>query len=472
MASNGIQFGTSGWRDILGEGFTFGNVRCLTQAIADHLIENRQTGTGLAVASDYRFLAERLTSECARVLAANGITAHHMGFAPTPAVAFTILDRGLAGGINFTASHNPPEYNGMKFSPAWGGPALPETTKDIERRANAADAPSRVKRIPLDEAKSSGKIVEVDAKPAYLARLESLIDFDALKKLTLVYDPLFGAGRGWLDAALKKHGVTVEVLHDARDPNFGGTSPDPSDRRLGELRERMKASGAALGISTDGDADRFGVLDSDGTFLVPNYLLALMFDYLVTEKKFPGGAARSVSTSHLIDAVGRFHGREVMETPVGFKYIGKAISEGKIAMGGEESAGMSIRGHVPEKDGILACLLAAEIRARRGKPLMQLVEELWSRVGKIVSARVNVAYDPEKRDEVAKRVKNTPKEFSGRKVTRVDETDGTKLLLEGGAWFLVRMSGTEPVMRFYAESSNEADLDKILADGRRLILGT
>ena len=471
MATSQIQFGTSGWRDILGEGFTFGNVRALTQGIADHLIDGKQTGKGLIVASDYRFLAERFTSECCRVLAANGITAHHMGFAPTPAVAFTILDRGLAGGINFTASHNPPEYNGMKFSPSWGGPALPETTKDIERRANAPDAGTRVKKIPFDEAKAAGKIVDVDAKPAYLARLESLIDFDAVKKLKLVYDPLYGAGRGWCDDILKKNGVQVEVLHDVRDPNFGGTSPDPSDKRLADLRAAMKKSGAQLGIATDGDADRFGVLDSDGTFMVPNYLLALMFDYLVGEKKFPGGAARSVSTTHLMDRVGKFHGRDVMETPVGFKYIGKAIAEGKIAMGGEESAGMSIRGHVPEKDGILACLLAAEIRARSGKPLMQLVHELWERVGKVVSSRVNVDYDPEKRDQVAARVKNTPKEFSGRKVLRVDETDGTKLLLEGGAWFLVRLSGTEPVMRFYAESDNEADLDRIILDGKKLILG-
>jgi phosphoglucomutase len=466
-----IEFGTSGWRDILGEGFTFRNVRCLTQAIADHLNERKEAGKGLVVASDYRFLQERFTSECCRVLAANGIVAHHLGFAPTPAVAFTILQHGLGGGINFTASHNPPEYNGMKFSPAWGGPALPETTKDIEKRANAAGAEQGVKRLPMDEARAKGLVKDLDAKKDYLSRLEKLIDFDAVKTLKLAYDPLYGAGRGWLDAALKQNGVAVEVLHDTRDPNFGGTSPDPSDSRLGELRAAMKGSGAALGIATDGDADRFGVLDSDGTFLIPNYLLAIAFDYLVTEKKFPGGAARTVSTTHLMDRVGKLHGREVMETPVGFKYIGKAIAEGKVAMGGEESAGMSIRGHVPEKDGILACLLMAEIRARRGKPLMQLVRELWDKVGKVVSGRVNVEYDAERRAEVAKKVKNTPKEFSGRKVLRVDETDGVKLLLEGGAWFLVRLSGTEPVMRFYAESESEKDLEKILADGRKLILG-
>ena len=470
--SGSIQFGTSGWRDILGEGFTFGNVRTLTQAIAEHLNERKEAGKGIVVASDYRFLQERFTAECCRVLAANGITAHYLGFAPTPAVAFAITEGGFGGGINFTASHNPPEYNGMKFSPAWGGPALPETTKAIEAKANAPGAESRVKRIPLDEARAAGKIVDLQAKDRYLARLESLIDFDALKKLKLVYDPLYGSGRGWLDAALKKNGVTFAMLHENSDPTFGGTSPDPSGERLGELAAKMKETGAHLGLATDGDADRFGVLDEDGTFIVPNYLLALLFDYLVTEKKYPGGAARSVSTSHLVDAVGKAHGREVMEFPVGFKYIGKAISENKIAIGGEESAGLSIRGHVPEKDGILACLLAAEVRARRGKPLMQQVRELWDRVGKIVSSRVNVHYDPEKRDEVAKRVKAAPKEFAGRKVLRVDETDGVKLLLEGGAWFLVRLSGTEPVMRFYAESNDERDLDRIIADGRKLILGS
>jgi phosphoglucomutase len=466
-----IEFGTSGWRDVLAEGFTFPNVRVLTQAIADHLVDNNQAGKGIIVASDYRFLAERFTAECCRVLAANGITAHHLGFAPTPAVAFLILDRGLAGGINFTASHNPPEYNGMKFSPAWGGPALPETTKDIEMRANRAGAHAAVKRVNFDEAKAAGKIVDIEGRAAYIARLESLIDFDAVKKMKLVYDPLYGAGRGWLDAILAKNGVEHQTLHDMRDPTFGGNSPDPSEKRLGELAAVVKATGAHLGVATDGDADRYGILDTDGTFIMPNYFLALAFDYLVTERKFPGGAARSVATSHLLDLVGKFHQRDVMETPVGFKYIGKAIADGKIAIGGEESAGLSVNGHVPEKDGILACLLAAEIRARRGKPLMKLVQELWSRVGKVVSSRVNVPYDPEKRAQVAARVKNTPKEFSGRKVLRVDETDGTKLLLEGGAWFLVRMSGTEPVMRFYAESANDADLDKIILDGKKLILG-
>ena len=470
-----IQFGTSGWRDVLGEGFTFDNVRVLTQAIAEHLLETegggKKDGLRVVVASDYRFLAERLTAECCRVLAANGITACHLGFAPTPAVAFAITDGGLDGGINFTASHNPPEYNGMKFSPAWGGPALPETTKAIEKRANAPGAAAHVKRIPLEEARAAKKIVDLDAKAKYLARLESLVDFGALKKLKLAYDPLYGSGRGWLDAALSKNGVAFEMLHDARDPSFGGTSPDPSEKRLDELRARMKATGSDLGLATDGDADRFGILDGDGSFVQPNYVLAVLFDYLVGDRKVPGGAARSVSTTHLIDLVGKHHGREVAEYPVGFKYIGKAIAEGKIAIGGEESAGLSIRGHVPEKDGILACLLAAEARARRGKSLLRQVHELWEKVGKIVSARVNVAYDPERRDEVARRVKTFPKEFSGRKVVRVDETDGVKLLLEGGAWFLVRLSGTEPVMRFYAESGEERDLEKLIADGKKLILG-
>lgn len=469
-----IQFGTSGWRDILGEGFTFDNVRVLTQAIADHLNEGSGEGAAsrqVVVASDYRFMAQRFTSECCRVLAANGITAQYLGNAPTPAVAFAIIDGGYDGGINFTASHNPPEYNGMKFSPAWGGPALPETTKEIERRANAPGALERVKKIPLEEARERKRIVDLDAKAKYIARLESLVDFDAIRKLKLVYDPLYGSGRGWADAALKKNGVQFEMLHDANDPNFGGTSPDPSEKRLDELRTRMKASGAHLGIATDGDADRFGILDSDGSFVLPNYVLAVLFDYLVGDRKIAGGAARSVSTTHLIDRVGQHHGREVAEYPVGFKYIGKAIAEGKIAIGGEESAGMSIRGHVPEKDGILACLLAAECRARRGKPLLQQVHELWAKVGKVVSARVNVAYDPERRDDVAKRVKTFPKEFSGRKVVRVDETDGVKLLLDGGAWFLVRLSGTEPVMRFYAESTEEKDLERLIADGKKLILG-
>lgn len=466
-----IKFGTSGWREVFGEGFTFGNVRRLTQAIAEHLHDRDRADDGVIVASDYRFLAERLVNEACAVLSGNGIRALRAGFAPTPAVSWAILDRRAAGAINFTASHNPPEYNGLKFNPAWGGPALPEDTNDIAARANAEGAEERVRRISASEAREAGLIEDIDPRTSYLSQLERLVDFDAVRSLSIAVDPMFGAGRGFLDEILRKNEVEVDVLHDHRDVLFGGSSPDPVADHLVELSAAVQRDKRNIGIATDGDADRFGIVDEDGEFVIPNYVIALLFDYLVGERHIEGGAARSVSTTHLVDLVGAHHDRPVEEVPVGFKYIGKAIAEDRIAIGGEESGGLSIRGHVPEKDGVLACLLACELRARRGKSFRQMLEELWSRVGTLRSARVNESFDAEQRDQIVERIAHAPKEFAGRRVERVSESDGLKLYLEGGAWFLVRLSGTEPVVRLYAESETQADLERLLDAGRAFLLG-
>lgn len=465
-----IKFGTSGWRDIFGDGFTFANVRLATQAIADHLKERDAVGAGVVVASDYRYMAERLVDEAAAVLLANGVPVLRAGFSPTPAVSWAILEHEAGGAINFTASHNPPEYNGLKYNPAWGGPALPEDTQDITRRANADGASHRIQRIPLGEVAGHAHLTDIDSAPSYLAQLEKLVDFDALRTLRVGVDPMFGAGRGFLDRILKEQKVEASVLHDSRDVLFGGSSPDPSPAKLEELSSLVTSNGLHMGIATDGDADRFGVVDDDGTFILPNYILALVFDYVVRERGFEGGAARSVSTTHLMDLVGKHYDRPVEEHPVGFKYIGKAIAEDRIAMGGEESGGLSVRSHVPEKDGVLACLLACEIRARRGKPFKQLIEELWGRVGKLVSTRVNVPFDPEKRASVEGKLTQAPAEFAGMKVERTDTRDGLKLYLQDGTWFLVRISGTEPVIRLYAEAQDDSRVTRLIDDGRKFLL--
>ena len=467
-----ITFGTSGWRGILCEDFIFENVKIVTQAIADHLIAAGETG-GVVIGYDSRFMGDSFAKESARVFAAAGLKCYLCNRdTPTPVIAFEILRRKAAGGINFTASHNPPEYNGIKFSPSWGGPALPETTRDIERRANEMLGEICYREISLEQAAKQGLLEEIDPRKVYLADLETKIDFDAIKKIgAIAVNPLYGTGRGYLDAPLFARGVDIRLINQHRDPYFGGFPPEPAEKYIPDFISLVKSDPAIkLGIATDGDADRFGIVDGDGTYIEPNYIIALLLDYLIRVRKMSGGVARSVATSHLIDAVARHHGIELFETPVGFKYIGELISQDKIIIGGEESAGLSIKGHVPEKDGILACFLVAEMVAREGKSVGRLLEELYGRVGRYITRRENITLSPEIEEVFPGRVANLPKEIAGTRVENVIRIDGTKLVLTDGSWLLFRKSGTEPVVRLYGEAASAGRLQEVMTAGREFIL--
>ncbi|MFN2481158.1 MAG: phosphoglucomutase/phosphomannomutase family protein [Pyrinomonadaceae bacterium] len=388
---------------------------------------------------------------------------------PTPTISHTIRSLKACGGINFTASHNPPEYNGMKFSTADGAPALPEVTREVEGHIKSAVAQSTDTATNSDPSK-----VEVyDPRPAYFADLETKVRFDTITKAgdRYAYDPLWGTGRGYLDQVLRDRGVGVETIHDWRDVLFGGRSPEPDDEHLDELREAMRQRGCVLGLATDGDGDRFGVVDRDGTFITPNQLIPLLFDYLVESRGWKLGVARSVATSHLVDRVAESHGLPVYETPVGFKFIGEMINEDKIVLGGEESAGLSIRGHYPEKDGILACLLAAEAVAARGASLTEQLGEVYARVGRLESKRVGVRLTPDIVASLPERLAREPKEFGGRRVANVNRADGVKFIFADGSWLLLRPSGTEPVVRIYAESESADDLEVLIEQGRKFLLG-
>ncbi len=469
-----IKFGTSGWRGILCEDFTLDNVRIVTQAIADHLHAEGLADKGLVIGYDARFMGADFARETARVLAGAGIKSYFcIRDTPTPVISHELLRRKAAGAINFTASHNPYNYNGIKFSPAWGGPALPETTGDIEKRANAMLGEIVFKDMSLDKAAERGLFEEIDPRADYFVTLRRLIDFEAIAAsgMKIAVNPLFGSGRDYLDTILKEAGVPVVTINDHLDPYFGGEPPEPAEAHIPDFIELIKGDDSiALGLATDGDADRFGIVDSDGSYIEPNYILALLFDYMIRKKGLRGNAARSVATSQLIDAVAKHHGVEVVETPVGFKYIGEYISEGKILIGGEESAGLSICGHVPEKDGILACLLVAEMVAVEKRSLGELLADLYRRVGEIYARRINIQLSPELETALPEKLQNPPKQIGGRKISEIIRIDGNKYLFDDGSWMLFRKSGTEPVVRLYGEAGSAVALAELIKAGEEFIL--
>jgi phosphoglucomutase len=460
-----ISFGTSGWRAIIADDFTYKNVELVTEAICSYLKSDDVSGSmTLIVGHDTRFMGEKFAAVAAEIASRKGfkvLLCDHP--VPTPTISHAIRSQKAAGAMNFTASHNPPEYQGIKFSTSDGAPALPEITKQIEEGI--------VNNVSVDDA-AGGSIENFDPRAAYLEDLKTKIRFDALSsaKGRYAYDALWGTGRGYLDKILRDHGMEVETIHDWRDVTFGGRSPEPGEDHVDELREAVKTKGLTLGLATDGDADRFGVIDSDGTFITPNRLVALLTDYLAESRGWTLGVARSVATSHLVDRVAKDRGLKLYETPVGFKYIGELINKDEIILGGEESAGLSIRGHYPEKDGILACLLAAEAVAARGTSLREQLAELTKRVGSLESGRIGVKLTPDVSAKLKEKLAQEPTEIGGRKIENINRMDGVKFIFADQSWMLMRPSGTEPMVRIYAESESKDDLEVLLEQGRKYLL--
>jgi phosphoglucomutase len=456
-----IKFGTSGWRSVMAEEFTFANVQRAVGGIARYVTSQKRKGARVIVGRDPRFLGESFCAMAADLLAFQGITPLVVADpAPTPAFAHAVVANKADGVINFTASHNPPEYNGIKFSTPDGCAALPEVTRQIEAEITAGDtsATSSDIMIPRPVAKDT-----LNPKPAYLKRLGEVVDLDVIKKagLKVAFDPMWGAARGYSDELLRGVGLQVTTVHDYRDVLFGGHAPEPNDHLLEDLRKKMRETGAQIGIATDGDADRFGIVDADGTFLQPNYVIAILFDYLVESRGWKNGVAKSVATTNLINALAKAHGVELHETPVGFKYIGELIMQDRIAIGGEESAGLSIRHHVPEKDGVLAGLLCCEAVARRGKSLGEQLKAISIKVGSFYPKRENFRLTPEVKAKFTEKLRSDPREFCGQPVSEVVRTDGLKLVFNDGSWVCYRLSGTEPVVRAYTEARSEQGLEKL-----------
>ena len=450
-----IKFGTSGWRGIISDTFTFANVELAAHAIATHLKENPPASAAkrIIIGHDTRFLSRAFATRCAEIVAGHGFEAWLTDRdAPTPVISHSIRLHKAAGGINITASHNPPEWNGLKFNEANGAPASPETAKGIEAKANALASTT----LPA----MRGTPLIFNPMPEYFAQLRKLVDFKALKKhpKKAVVDLMFGTGRGYLDATLAKCGWRVDALHGEPNPLFGHGHPEPTKENMGELLARLKKSRANIGLGLDPDADRFAIVDSDGAFIDPNQVLALMVYHLVKNRRWTGSVVRTVATSHFVDSVATRYGVTVHETPVGFKYIGAKMESEPVIVGGEESGGLSVKGHVPEKDGVLACLLMSELVASEGQSIRQIFAKLQKECGRVVSDRINLRVTPERKDELLKKFAGGLDVFGGRQVTDIVTKDGYKFMLGDGCWVMFRASGTEPVFRCYLESRTPKEM--------------
>jgi alpha-D-glucose phosphate-specific phosphoglucomutase len=459
-----IKFGTDGWRAIIAEDYTYANVRILAAALAEYLKkhEAERAKNGVAIGYDTRFMSAEFARTTADVIAKAGLPVLLADRdAPTPAIAWATRSKNLATGIIITASHNPPKYNGFKFFKPNGGPADKDTTNVVESllgKKSKSTAPADVTLF--------------DPRPEFAAQLKTLIDFDLLKKSKgrAVCDCVHGVGRNYLDDLLRECGWKVTTIRANPDPMFGGMLPDPANPACQvTLQEEVLKRKADLGLANDPDADRFGMVDSEGNYLTPNQVLALVYVHLLETRGLRGPIARTVATTSLLDDIARKYKQEVIETAVGFKWLGDAIEEQGAILGGEESGGLSIKGHTPGKDGILADLLIAEIWAVHKAPLGQVYNKLLKKFGTWHSTRIDLHLTPEKKDTLMAKMQNAaPKEVAGSKVAQVVTLDGVKLKLADDSWLLMRPSGTEPLVRVYMEARSKKRLAEITKAAQNL----
>jgi len=464
--SSRIRFGTDGWRSRVDADFSADNVRRVAKAITDYLISSKSPRKGIFIGYDGRGGSRNFAEACAEVLTTNGIESLIPPRpVPTPVAAFTAVKLSLQGSIMITASHNPPAYNGIKFIPHYGGPATTEITESIERMI-----PAEVPRYEgYGELERKGLISVLDPVEDYLSHIQRLLSVDELK-IKVTVDPMHGVSSGIIDKVLSRLNAEVHVVRGNIDPLFGGSIPDPVPSNLNVLRSAVLGSGSALGLALDGDGDRLAAVTEKGTFLMANQLLPFIYLHMNEKRSLTGDAARTVATSHLLDAVATSHGRRVIEVPVGFKYIGTLLRERKVVVGGEESGGISLVIHIPEKDGIASALLVMESIVLSGASLHSIMEHIYERYGRFESARLDLKVDklPDgSLREIESKIGDT---ILGKRVSGINRMDGLKIMLSDGSWLLFRRSGTENVVRVYAESSKRGDTDNLLEFGRLIVL--
>jgi phosphomannomutase len=479
-----IQFGTDGWRAVISDTFTFANLRLVTQAIADAVAAPdwdepstqpaKYNAREMVVGFDTRFLSDRYAVEVARILAANGYTVHlSQADAPTPAISYMVHHLNAVAGVMITASHNAPRYNGVKLKSSYGGASLPEQCRRVEIYLSDNEAQGRGPNLmDYNQAVESKKILRFNPTPAYHEHLRKLINFDAIaaNPPRVVVDSMYGSGRGQIKTILQGTGCEVFEVRGEMNPGFGGVHPEPIARNLGALAGAIAAGHGALGVTTDGDADRTGAMDGRGQFVDPHRIMSLALRYLVEKRGLRGKVIKTVSTTQMINRLAKKYGLEVFETPVGFNYIADYMLKGDVLIGGEESGGMSFLGNIPEGDGVLFGLLLLEMVAVYHQPLEVLVADLLREVGPAIYERrdLRLAHPVSKAEITKKLVETPPSTLGGEKVAKVQTEDGVKYLLADDSWLLIRPSGTEPVLRVYAEGRDEKMVKALLAFGEKV----
>ena len=479
-----IHFGTDGWRAVISDTFTFHNLRLVSQAIADAVRSERwNTGVPLpetadrqkmVVGFDTRFLSDRYAADVARVLAANGFTVYlAQSDAPTPAISFSVRHLGAIGGVMITASHNAPRYNGVKLKAAYGGSALREQCRRVEVYLNDNEERARGPNLmDYDQARRLGLILRFNPLPAYFDHLRRLIDFDTIAEnpQRVVVDSMYGSGRGAIKGILQGTGCEVQEIRAEMNPGFGGVHPEPIACNLGALAGAIGTGLGNYGVSTDGDADRIGAMDEHGMFVDPHKIMALALQYLVEKRGWTGDVVRTVSTTRMIDRLCQRYGLKLIETPVGFNHISDLMLSGDVLIGGEESGGISFKGHIPEGDGPIMGLLLVEIIATAHKTLHDLVEGLLAEVGPVHYQRTDLRlHHPVAKEEMVELlVSQAPAEIGGQAVSEVSDLDGVKYILADDSWLLIRPSGTEPVLRVYAEGRSKEMVKALLKFGEKV----
>ena len=461
-----IRFGTDGWRGVIAGDFTFDNVALCTQGVANYLKKEGTTQRGIVVGYDTRFASEDFAATVAEVLAGNGIRVFLADrAAPTPVVGYNIVHRGAEGAVIVTASHNPSQWNGFKYRPSYAGSASPEVIAALEAGIDVAESQG-VSRTSLGEAKAKGLVEEVDLSEPYLSQVSRLVDIPKLKQggFKVVVDAMFGAGAGYLPHILAGGATTVTEINGERNPAFPGMhNPEPIAHNLSRLSQLVPEQNAHVGLAMDGDADRLGAVDERGGFMTPQQLFALLAYYMLEVREERGMLVKSVTSSNMLHRLGERYGVPVRETPVGFKYIAPVMDSENALIGGEESGGYAIRGHIPERDGILSGLLLLDLMHETGKMPTQLIEHLYSLVGPHYYNRRDITFDPGRRSEIEGRLAQRGiASLAGISVNDVDEIDGKRVHLDGGAWVAVRFSGTEPLLRIYAEAESPQVVERIL----------
>ncbi|MBL7183676.1 MAG: phosphoglucomutase/phosphomannomutase family protein [Anaerolineae bacterium] len=476
-----IKFGTDGWRAVISDTFTFANLRLVAQAIADYILDEAHQEKGgppeVVIGFDTRFLSDRYATEVARVLAGNGIVAHlTRADTPTPAISYTVVHKKAAAGVMITASHNAPRYNGLKLKAAFGGAALPEQADRIEaylaRNQEMARGPNV---MDYQAALAQGLIQLFDPAWAYYEHLSQMVDLDVISasELRVVADAMYGSGRKCIADMLARTRCRVYQIRDEMNPGFGGIHPEPVAHYLNALGAAIQAHHADLGLATDGDGDRIGAMDTQGNFVDPHHIFALALRYLVEGRGWSGTVVKSISTTRMVDRLASRYGLPLVETPVGFNHIADRMLKDDVLIGGEESGGISIKGHIPEGDGVLMGLLLLEIVAAANAPLHELVTELQADVGPAHYARRDIPLRAPvaKEEMVARLTSDVPDSLGGQEVVEVVTLDGVKYLLADDSWLLIRPSGTEPVLRVYAEARSPESVQSLLEFGESVAAG-